>query len=212
MRSCLWKLEPGFWNYGWVRLLGPNGPNVLSRSQAPSSIIFLKFHDFIGFISSFVRKWGLVCENSSKGSGLMAAYFFWVQVAQINKWFLGSRSQGQDSFWDFMILLDSSHHLWENEVLFVKIRARVLDLCYGWIRVLGPSGPNIVFRPQQVPRSRQFLRFYDFIVFISSFLRKWVSVCEDWSQGSGLMLWLDTSSGPSRWSLTMVKTNKPCFK
>ena len=68
----------------------------------------------------------------------MAGYFFWVQVAQINVLFLGSRSQGQDSFWDFMILLDSSHHLWENEVLFVKIGARVLDLCYyGWICLLG---------------------------------------------------------------------------
>ena len=72
--------------------LGRSGPNVLSRSQAPSSIIFLKFHNFIGFISSFLRKWGLVCENSSKDSGLMAGYFFWVQVAQINVWFLGSRS------------------------------------------------------------------------------------------------------------------------
>ena len=138
MRSCLWKLEPGFWTYGWIHLLGPSGPNVLSRSQAPSSRNFLKFHDFIGFISSFLRKWGLACENSSQGSGLMAGYFFWVQVAQINVRFLGSRSQGQDSFWDFMILLDSSHHLWENEVLFVKIGARVLDLCYyGWIRLLG---------------------------------------------------------------------------
>ena len=43
-----------------------------------------------------------------------------------------------------------------------------------------------------------FLRFYNFIGFISWFLRKWGPVCENWSQGSGL-LWLDTSSGP-KWS------------
>ena len=34
MRSCLGKLEPGFWAYGWIRLLGlnavskPPGPKV----------------------------------------------------------------------------------------------------------------------------------------------------------------------------------------
>ena len=31
-------------------------------------------------------------------------------------------------FWDFIILFDSSHDYWENEVLFVEIGARVLDL------------------------------------------------------------------------------------
>ena len=34
MRSCLWILEPGFRNYGWVRLVGPTGPNAISRPQA----------------------------------------------------------------------------------------------------------------------------------------------------------------------------------
>ena len=123
MRSCLWKLEPGFWTYGWIRLLGPSGPNVLSRSQAPSSRNFLKFHDFIGFISSFLRKW-----------------------------------------------LDTS---------------------------FGSKWPKCAVFRLQVPRSRQFLRFHDFIGFISSFMRKWGPICENWSQGSGLMLlWLDMSFGP----------------
>ena len=40
-----------------------------------------------------------------------------------------SRTQTPRSrnFWDFIILLDSSHDSWENQVLFVKIRTRVLD-------------------------------------------------------------------------------------
>ena len=80
MTSCLWKLEPGFWIYGWIRLLGASGPNVVSRTQVPRSRHFLRFHDFIGFISWFLRKWGLVCENWSQGSELMAGYIFWAQV------------------------------------------------------------------------------------------------------------------------------------
>ena len=42
--------------------------------------------------------------------------------------FLDPGSRGQDIFWDFPILLDLSHDSWENEVLFVKIGVRVLDL------------------------------------------------------------------------------------
>ena len=49
-----------------------------------------------------------------------------------------------------MILLDSSYDFGEHEVLFVKIVARVPDI---WLdSLLGPSGPNIVSRPQ-TPRS-----------------------------------------------------------
>ena len=51
MRSCLWKLEPGFWTYGWIHVLGPSSPNVVSRPQVPKSIDFLRFHNFIGFVS-----------------------------------------------------------------------------------------------------------------------------------------------------------------
>ena len=32
MKSCLWKLEPGFWTYDWIC-----GPNLVSRPQAPRS-------------------------------------------------------------------------------------------------------------------------------------------------------------------------------
>ena len=47
------------------------------------------------------------------------------QVAQM--WFLDPRPQGQEIFWDFIILLNSSHDSGENEVLFVKIGTRALD-------------------------------------------------------------------------------------
>ena len=65
MSSCLWNMEPGFWTYDWIRLLGPNGWNVVSRPQVPRSRHFFKFHDFTGFISWFLRKWGPVWENWS---------------------------------------------------------------------------------------------------------------------------------------------------
>ena len=40
MRFCFWKLELGFWSYGLISLLGPIGPNIVSRSQNPRSRIF----------------------------------------------------------------------------------------------------------------------------------------------------------------------------
>ena len=85
MRSCLWKLQPGFWTYGLICLLGPSGPNVVS----------------------------------------------------------GSQTHGQEIFWDLMILLDSSHDSWENDGLFVKIAAMVLDI---WLDTsFGPKWPRCSF-------------------------------------------------------------------
>ena len=54
-----------------------------------------------------------------------AGYIFWTQVAQM--WFLGPRPQGQELFWDFIILLNSYYDSGEDEVLFVKIGTGVLD-------------------------------------------------------------------------------------
>ena len=50
----------------------------------------------------------------------------------------------------------------------------------GWIRLLGPSSPNVVSRPQ-TPRARNFLGFDDFIEFTSWFLREWGPICQNWS-------------------------------
>ena len=47
------KLVVEFSIYGLIRLLGPGGPNVVSRPQTPELQNFGKFHDFtesnIGF-------------------------------------------------------------------------------------------------------------------------------------------------------------------
>ena len=59
-----------------------------------------------------------------------------------------------------MIFLDSSYDSRENDVLFVKIAAMVLDI-YGLIPLLGPSGLDVV------SGSTNFLRFHDFTGFIS---------------------------------------------
>ena len=72
MRSYLWKLKPGFQTYGLIHLLCPTCPELVFRPQTPSSWNFLKFHNFIGFILWFWRKWSPVCENWSHSSGLMA--------------------------------------------------------------------------------------------------------------------------------------------
>ena len=114
----------------------------------------------------------------------------WLDTFSGPKWpkfsFWVLNSDVKNFFWDFMILLDSSRDSWENEVLFVK--TVVFFWTYGLIHLLGPSGPNVVSMPQTL-RSRNFLRFYDFIGFISWFLRKWGYVCENCSYGFGLMTW-----------------------
>ena len=83
MKSQFWKLQPGFWTNGWICVLGPRFPNVVSRPWAPRSINFLRFQNFIRFILWFLKKWGLVWENWNQGSALMAAYVVWAQVAQM---------------------------------------------------------------------------------------------------------------------------------
>ena len=98
---------------------------------------------------------------------------------------LEPKPQGEAIFLDFIILLDLSRYSWEKEDLYVKIWAKVLNL---WLDTSSglKSDPNVVSRPQ-TPSSRNFLRFHNFIGFISWLLRKWGLVCENWNQGSGLM-------------------------
>ena len=50
-RSCLWKLENGFWTYGLVNHLGPNYAKLSFRSK-----YFLILDNFIGFNLLFGRK------------------------------------------------------------------------------------------------------------------------------------------------------------
>ena len=53
--------------------------------------------------------------------------------------FKGPRAQGQDIFCDFIILLESSYDSGENEVLFVKVGAKVPKL---WLDTSGPKWPK----------------------------------------------------------------------
>ena len=50
-----------------ICLLGPSGANLVSRPQAPRSRHFLRFHDFIGLISKFLRKLSFACKNWNNG-------------------------------------------------------------------------------------------------------------------------------------------------
>ena len=65
MRSFLWKLELGLWTYSLIYLLGPSGPNLVSRPQSLGSRNFLRFHSFTGLILWFWKKWDSLCENWS---------------------------------------------------------------------------------------------------------------------------------------------------
>ena len=43
MRSILVKLEPGFWAYGWIHLLGQSGgPNAVSKPPGPKGKTFFE--------------------------------------------------------------------------------------------------------------------------------------------------------------------------
>ena len=67
----------------------------------------------------------------------MVCYVLRAQVAQML--FLILRPQDQNFFWDFIIFLDSSYDSGKDEVLFVKIEAKVLDL---WLdKSFGPKLP-----------------------------------------------------------------------
>ena len=46
----------------------PKQPNVVSRPQAPRSRIFSRFHDFLGFISWLLRKWGSLLGDNVPSS------------------------------------------------------------------------------------------------------------------------------------------------
>ena len=55
----------------------------------------------------------------------------------------GHRFWGQNFFLNFIMSLDSFHDSWENEVLFVKIEAMVLDLLLDTSS--GPKWPKCIF-------------------------------------------------------------------
>ena len=58
----------------------------------------------------------------------MARYLFRAKVTQMANLVSSPQTPNSENFGDFVILLDFSYNSGENELLFVKIGARVLDL------------------------------------------------------------------------------------
>ena len=130
MRTCSWKLKPGFWTYDWIC-----GPKLVSRPQAPRSRHFFEILWFYWIFPMILEKmrsclWKL--ESGFRTYG-------WIHLQGPSGPNLVSRPQAPRArhFWVFNILMDSSHDSWENEVLLVKIRDRVPDL-----RLDMSSGPK----------------------------------------------------------------------
>ena len=171
--------------YNLIILSGSSNPNLVSRPHTPRSSYFLRFDNFIVFNLWLWRKWSPVCENCNKGSGLMAWYVFWAEVAQMQ--FLGPRPQGQ-------IFFEISWFYWIHLMILEKMRSCLWKLqlgfwTYGLIHFLGPAKwPKCSFWVLN-HRVNFFGRCYDFIGFISWFLRKWGPVCENCSLVSGHMAW-----------------------
>ena len=91
-----------------------------------------------------------------------------------------------------MILLDLHHDSWENEVMFVKIAARVLDL---WLDTFsGPKWPKFSF---WVLNSDVKNFFWDFMILLDSSRDSWENeVLFVKTVVFFLDIWLDTSFGP----------------
>ena len=156
---CLSQLQLWFWSYGLIRLLGPSGPDVVSGSQTPRS------------------KWWLVCEV---GATVMDV---WLTTSSGPKW---PKCSFQVPDTNVKIYFDISWFYWIQLMIFVKMK--LWFWTYGLIRLLGPSGPDVI-SGSQTPRSKFFLRFHELIGFISWFLSKWWPICENCSYGSGHMPW-----------------------
>ena len=94
-----------------------------------------------------------------------------------------------------MILLNSTQDSWENEVLFVKIAARMLDFWFNTFS--GPKWPKCSFWVLN-HKVQKFLRFHDFeisglavfLAFISWIHAAIFSQCSHWIFPSGLLAYL----------------------
>ena len=109
----------------WLRqLVGPSDPNVVSRPQTPRPIIFLRFHILLDSSQDSWENEDLILEIGASVPDLWLGSL----LGQSRRGAV-SRVQTPTSinFLRFMIVLNSSHDFWENEVLFVKIGARLLD-------------------------------------------------------------------------------------
>ena len=123
---CLSQLQLWFWSYGLIRLLGPSGPDVVSGSQTPRS------------------KWWLVCEV---GATVMDV---WLTTSSGPKW---PKCSFQVPDTNVKKYFDISWFYWIQLMIFVKMK--LWFWTYGLIRLLGPSGPDVI-SGSQTTRSKIF--------------------------------------------------------
>ena len=129
-----------FWTCGLVSHFDWDCPELIFKPQTSCWRYMMVFCNFTEFTVYFWIKWDLVCENQRLGSGHIAWLIIWDQLAQ--NLFLGSRTQAEG-----FLILDNfiGFNLWfgKNEILFVKSKARVLDLWHG--KCFGPKWPITSF-------------------------------------------------------------------
>ena len=64
-------MELWFWTYGWIHLLGPSCPSVVSRPQAARSISFLTFQILLDSSYDSWKSEVLLANIGARGSGLV---------------------------------------------------------------------------------------------------------------------------------------------
>ena len=144
-------------------------PHVFFGPQTSKSTNFLRF---------------IILWDFSYYSGKNEFFFVKIRAKVLKFWlntsgpklnsFIGPRPQGQESFWNFIILLDSSYDSSQNKaVFFMKIGGRFLDL---WLNTSFDS--HVVFRPQNA-KSTNFLRFNNFTRYALRLWKKWGPVSKN---------------------------------
>ena len=147
MKSCLWKLQLGFWSYGLIRLLSPSGTNVVSWPQTPRLNFFWDF---------------MILLNSAHDSWENEALFVKIATRILDLWFnmFSGPKWPKCSFWvlnpKVKKFFEISWFYWIHLIILEKMRSCLWKLqlgfwTYGLIsplpKYLGPNFPKLVFRP-----------------------------------------------------------------
>ena len=166
MRYFLWKSKPKFWIY---IVLGLSGQKLVFSLQTQRSRNFLRFHNFIGFILWFFKKWGPVCKKWSYGSN------GWIHLlgpscpSVVSRPRRAARSVSFLTFQNFIGFILCFLKKWG---LACQYWSQGFGLMHVWIHLLGPSCQSLVSKPLAPTRSISFLTFQNFIGFILQFLKK----------------------------------------
>ena len=120
------KLKLEYLTYGLICLLSPSGPNAFSRPQNTKVNNFFDISSFYQIHLMLIEKMRFYLWKFEQGFCTYGLIYVLgpsgPNVVSI------PRTQGQEFFWEFIILLGSSYKSWENEVLFMEIGGRVLNL------------------------------------------------------------------------------------